>query len=143
MFFWEFGNISQNNQCTTKCHVKYLGLNFLAARVLHKSHIMECLTHHHLTKRQVNFTCCKVISPWAHDVNWMYIRRSEDIQDIIWTSYVRLTYVLSPERYDFTVSKNMRMLKKNLLTFSSTRDAIKLLQPGVAFLYPLKTLEIL
>ena len=28
----------------------------------------------------------KVISPWTQDVNWTYIRRSEDVQDVIWTS---------------------------------------------------------
>ena len=35
-------------------------------------------------------------SPWTQDVNWMYIRRSKDVQDIFWTSYIRSTYVLCP-----------------------------------------------
>ena len=30
----------------------------------------------------------------TQDVNWTYIRRSEDIQDIFWTFYVRSIYVL-------------------------------------------------
>ena len=34
-------------------------------------------------------------APWTQDVNSMYIRRSEDVQDVWWTSYVRSIYVLS------------------------------------------------
>ena len=34
------------------------------------------------------------ISPQTQDVNWTYIRRSEDVQDVFWTSYVRSIYVL-------------------------------------------------
>ena len=33
-------------------------------------------------------------SPWTQDVNWTYKRCSEDVQDVFWTSYVRLIYVL-------------------------------------------------
>ena len=33
---------------------------------------------------------------WTQDVNWTYIRRSEDVQDIFWTPYVRSIYVLCP-----------------------------------------------
>ena len=33
--------------------------------------------------------------PWTQDVNSMYIRRSEDVQDVWWTFYVRSIYVLS------------------------------------------------
>ena len=35
-------------------------------------------------------------TPWTQDVNWTYIRRSEDVQDVFWTSYVRSIYVLCP-----------------------------------------------
>ena len=35
-------------------------------------------------------------TPWTQDVNWTYIRRSEDVEDVFWTSYVRLIYVPSP-----------------------------------------------
>ena len=31
---------------------------------------------------------------WRQGVNWAYIRRSEDAQDVFWTSYVRSIYVL-------------------------------------------------
>ena len=34
-------------------------------------------------------------SPYRQDVNWTYTRRSEDIQDVFWTSYIRLIYILS------------------------------------------------
>ena len=30
----------------------------------------------------------------TQDVNWTYIRRSEDVLDVFWTSYVRSIYVL-------------------------------------------------
>ena len=33
-------------------------------------------------------------SPSTQDVNWTYIRRSEDVLDVFWTSYVRSVYVL-------------------------------------------------
>ena len=32
--------------------------------------------------------------PSRQDVNWTYIRRSEDVLDLFWTSYVRSIYVL-------------------------------------------------
>ena len=32
-------------------------------------------------------------NPQTQDVNWKYIRRSEDVQDFFWTSYVRSIYV--------------------------------------------------
>ena len=31
---------------------------------------------------------------WTQDVNWTYTRRSEDVLDFFWTSYVRSIYVL-------------------------------------------------
>ena len=34
------------------------------------------------------------ISPQTQGVNWAYIRRSEDVQDVFWMSYVRSIYVL-------------------------------------------------
>ena len=33
-------------------------------------------------------------APYTQDVNWMYIRRSEDVLGVFWTSYVRSIYVL-------------------------------------------------
>ena len=32
--------------------------------------------------------------PSTQDVNWTYIRRLEDVQDVLWRSYVRSIYVL-------------------------------------------------
>ena len=32
--------------------------------------------------------------------NWTYIRRSEDFQDVFWTSYVRSIHVLCLEGWD-------------------------------------------
>ena len=45
---------------------------------------------------RVNWKLVLWMSPWAQDVNWTYIRRSEDAMDIFWTSYVRSIYVLCP-----------------------------------------------
>ena len=36
----------------------------------------------------------KDLSPETQDVKWKYIRRSEDVQDVFWTSYVRSSYVV-------------------------------------------------
>ena len=35
-----------------------------------------------------------VTLPQTQDVHWTYIRRSEDVQDVFWTPYVRSIYVL-------------------------------------------------
>ena len=37
------------------------------------------------------------MSPWTEVVNWMYVRRSEDVSDVFLTSYLRLVYVLCSE----------------------------------------------
>ena len=38
---------------------------------------------------------------WAQDVNWTYRKRSEDVLDILWTSYVPTIYILFSGRiYD-------------------------------------------
>ena len=34
--------------------------------------------------------------PWTQEVNLLYIRSSEEVLDVFWTSYVRLIYVLCP-----------------------------------------------
>ena len=34
--------------------------------------------------------------PWTQDVNWTYIRRSEDVHGVFWTSHIRSIYVLCP-----------------------------------------------
>ena len=37
-----------------------------------------------------------ILTPWAQDVNWTYVRLSEDVLDIFWTSYIHSIYVLCP-----------------------------------------------
>ena len=37
-----------------------------------------------------------ILTPWVQDVNWAYLRRSEDVLDIFWTSDVHSIYVLCP-----------------------------------------------
>ena len=36
----------------------------------------------------------KRLTPYTQEVNWTYIRRSEDVLDVFWTSYVRSIYAL-------------------------------------------------
>ena len=36
-----------------------------------------------------NFIFYVVKSPWTQDVNLMQVRRSKDVLDVFWTSYVR------------------------------------------------------
>ena len=36
------------------------------------------------------------MAPWKLDVIWKPIRCLEDVQDIVWTSYIPLIYVLYP-----------------------------------------------
>ena len=40
-----------------------------------------------------------LLSPLTQGVNWTYIRRSEDVLDVFWTSYVRSFYVLCLQGY--------------------------------------------
>ena len=47
---------------------------------------------------------CTITSLYTHDVNWTYIRRSEDVQYVFWTSYVRSVYVLCLRGYDIQSS---------------------------------------
>ena len=35
-------------------------------------------------------------TPWTQDVNWTYLRRSEEVEDVVWTSCVRPVSVLCP-----------------------------------------------
>ena len=49
----------------------------------------ELLIHFTLSQENVLlFT-----TPWTQDVNLTHIRRSEIVQDVFWTPYVRLIYV--------------------------------------------------
>ena len=36
------------------------------------------------------------VTPCAQDLNWMYVRRSEAVLDVFWTSDVSSVYSLSP-----------------------------------------------
>ena len=53
------------------------------------THRIDCIT-----KTISEFIFIKMTTPQTQDVNWTYIRRSEDVQDVFWTPYVRLIYVL-------------------------------------------------
>ena len=41
----------------------------------------------------------KISRVFVQDVSWTFTRRSEDTQDVFWTSYVRSVYVLCPGRW--------------------------------------------
>ena len=38
-------------------------------------------------------------TPWAQDVTWTYIRRSEDVQHVFWTCYEHSVWVVCPRGY--------------------------------------------
>ena len=50
---------------------------------------------------------------WIQDVNWSYIRRSEDFLEVVWTSYVRPVYVICSGGKQF---ENLKMLGDSRLT---------------------------
>ena len=47
-------------------------------------------------RKDLSLFCCSGnnVSPWTQDVNWTYKRRSKDVQDVFWTSYVLSVYTL-------------------------------------------------
>ena len=61
-----------------------------------RSFSMEQLLEMHLRSYQ---TSVKGLSHWIQDVNWAYIKSLENVQDVLWTSYVRSLYVLYPEGF--------------------------------------------
>ena len=50
------------------------------------------------------------LSLQTQDANWTYLRRSEDILDVFWTSYVRLIYVLCLWGYQILKSRERKKL---------------------------------
>ena len=52
----------------------------------------NCSWQHKLISYLIN-----LMSPWTEVLNWMYIRRSEDVSDVFWTSNLRLVYILCSE----------------------------------------------
>ena len=68
-------------------------------------HILRCcLIYLHLFDLRSShknievMSCSFFLILWTLDVNWTCIRRSEDFQDVFWTSYVPSIYVLCPGR---------------------------------------------
>ena len=54
-------------------------------------------------------------APWTQEVNWTYTRRSEGVQNVFWTFYVRSIYVLclrngKPDGDEFELLKYSRSL---------------------------------
>ena len=61
-------------------------------------HGLNCFEHHKAWSLELKFfehtfvhTLCWF--PWTQDVNWMYIRRSEDVQNMLWTPHIYSVYV--------------------------------------------------
>ena len=44
--------------------------------------------------------------PLSKDLNWLYIRRSKDVQGVAWASYKNPIYVLCPEGYRVWSNQN-------------------------------------
>ena len=62
--------------------------------------LIQLLNHSQIDKKSPKNN----LTPQTQDVNWTYIRRSEDIQNVFWTSYVHSIYVLCGKFY-FQVGK--------------------------------------
>ena len=58
-----------------------------------------------------------LLPPWTQDVDWTYIRRSKDVLDVSWTSYVRSIYALCPAGcYDNKKSNQGAKNQNNVFT---------------------------
>ena len=72
-----------------------------------------------------NFPECndtkKISDPVEQTVNWTYIKRSEDVLDIFWTSYVRSVYVLCLQGTIFL--KQKQPFPKNIKITEYSRTA--------------------
>ena len=49
----------------------------------------------------------RYITRWRQDVNWTYIRRSEDILDIFWMPYIRSICVLCPGGNKYIIDQTL------------------------------------
>ena len=47
---------------------------------------------------------CLCATPWAQEVGWVYIRRSDEFSDDLWASCVLSTYVLCRGSQNFSLS---------------------------------------
>ena len=96
--FLKISQKSQGNICT---RVSFLIIK-LQARDSNKetlSHVFpseffESFNNTFLLEISGGCFCIFTDTPWTQDVNWTYIRRSEDVQNVFLMSYVRSLYVL-------------------------------------------------
>ena len=57
---------------------------------------LECFLHYCAYFFRCWFKVSRVFTNWTQGINWTNIRRSEDVQNLFWTSYVRSIHVLCP-----------------------------------------------
>ena len=80
----------------------------------------------------------------SQDVNWTYIRRSEGVQDVFWTSYKRLIYVLCPGGHSeksfwngedgiFSTTEILFYFLVTQQTFTYLKSAIEALEKNVRY----------
>ena len=99
--------LKQNYDCSTCKFTAELFFRALlgctSLRVLYCNVRYPSITPVDQLRRQLGVRCFSTwyytrpwvgISPLTQDVNWTYIRRSEDVLHVFWTSYVRSIYVL-------------------------------------------------
>ena len=60
-------------------------------------------------------------TPWSEDVNWTYIRRSEDIQDVFRTPCACTTYVLCPRCRSIQLNSIINVLQGTKLVSALNR----------------------
>ena len=96
LIFYEFFEFFWTNSCNKKCCRQHINCKklFVLLLLLMRNSKATCICG-----VVIHLSFCSnqtVDSPWTQEVNWTYIRRSEDVLDALWTFYVRSIYVLCP-----------------------------------------------
>ena len=107
-----------------KIVISYLGSQWLDLMILYDMYFFILM---HCDKSVI--LLCIWVTPWAQDVNWTYIKRSEDAQGVFWKSYVRSIYVVCPRgmilnfplKYKYAVLNEIRKYWKNKRRCASWR----------------------
>ena len=74
---------------------------------MHDSYPKDC--------RRVVLDSASSVTRLTQDINWVYVRRSEEIQDVLWRSHVRSVYVLCPRGSESLLLHQLLLFTKFVL----------------------------
>ena len=100
-WFWTLSRIFEDIKGGFKNKELYGDLK--QARLSYKSQFWEKYTelfNQVFDQVGISLSNTKVTTQWTQDVNWTYIRRSEDLHDVSWKSYAHSIYTLYPGSHD-------------------------------------------